>query len=468
MTPRLWPKPFCPVRTLLLILLFSQAFIFTATAQQTIFTPAPEDISLLNSLSGKYEQLHKDGIKALPAKNKEDFEKIYDQRWANIKSKFEDKEIYTAPHAQQYLDAVAAEIILANPTLRQQAFRCYFSRSGIPNASYVGEGIILFNMGLFFRLENESQVAFVMAHEIAHFLLKHSDNAINRYVTAINSAEVQAELRKIKGSEYGKREQLDKLVKGLTFNSRRHSRDHESEADSMAVALIHNTKYGLTGAIATLALLDTIDTDHFNTAAALENNFNAPKYPFQKKWIKKEEGLLGGHALLKEDSNLEDSLKTHPDCQQRIQYLQPIINAYKQTTAFAIPANNKGFEELKNECRYEVIAYTYSAKNYTRSLYYTLTLLQEKPADPWLVAHTGVLFNAMFAAQKAHTLGKYIDLPGPGYAASYNLVLQFIQNLYLENLASISYHFLNRHQAQLNNYEPFKTAYSASIQIAQQ
>lgn len=466
--PCLRSAPPCPVRTRLLTLVFCFSFVFTGIAQTTAFVPVPEDEALLKKLSGKYEEQYKADLATLPAQYKEDFKKIYQQRWEHIRSKFDDKEIYTATVAQQYLDALTNEIVQANPSLKQQTFRCYFSRSGNPNASYIGEGIILFNMGLFHRLDNESQAAFVIAHEIAHFLLKHSDNAINRYVTTINSAAVQAELRKIKGSEYKKREQLDKLVKGLTFTSRRHSRDHESEADSVAVALIRNTRFDVNAALTTLALLDTIDADPFNTAAALESTFNAPKYPFQKKWIAKEEGLLGGHALLKEDNTLEDSLKTHPACQQRIQLLQPIINSYGQPARAANVIDKARFDTLKNDFRYEIIAWSHTANNYTRSLYFTLVLLQQKPDDLYLVAHTGTLLNSIHAAQKAHTLGKYIDLPSPGYPASYNLLLQFIQNLYLENLASISYHFLNRHHAQLKGYEPFKTAYSASIQIATQ
>jgi len=323
-------------------------------------------------------------------------------------------------------------------------------------------------MGLFYRLNDENQAAFVISHEIAHFMLKHSDNAIRRYVTAINSKEVQQELRAIKGSEYRKRGQLEKLVKGLTFSSLRHSRDRENEADSFAVELLRNTRFDVTAALTTLALLDTIDTDRLNTAACLEKLFNAKGYPFQKRWIAKEEGLLGGHAKLKEDSELEDSLKTHPDCSLRIKAIDPMVNRYALASGSKKTANSPVFEELKNIFPYEIIAYTYTSDKYTRSLYFTLELLEQKPSDPYLIAQVGKLFNGFFAAQKSHTLGKFVDLPSPDYRPGYNLLLQFIQNLYKEDYASISYHFLKQYQTQLSNYEPFKTAYQNSIQIAQQ
>jgi Zn-dependent protease with chaperone function len=274
-------------------------------------------------------------LTGLPSTDKADYEKIYKERWTYIKEKFDKKEIYTNSAAQKYLDAIVQEIVQANPTLKGQSFQTYFSRSGIPNASYIGEGIILINMGLFHRLENESQAAFVISHEIAHFVLKHSDNAIKKYVTAINSKEVQQQLREIKGSEYRKREMLEKLVKGLSFSTRRHSRDREGEADSLAVELLRNTRFDISAAQSTLALLDTIDTDQLNTAACLEKLFNAKGYPFKKKWIAKEEGLLGGHAVLDEDAELEDSLKTHPDCSKRIKAIDPMVQRYLQGELYA-------------------------------------------------------------------------------------------------------------------------------------
>ncbi len=446
-----------------IVLLFPSRFIH---AQTGIFSPATEDVSLLSSLSGKYEKQYKDELEQLPSKNKKDYQELYTERWKNIKEKFDKKEIYTALPAQQYLDALVAEIEKANPTLRNHPFKCYFSRSGVPNASFIGEGIIVLNMGLFYRLNNESECAFVLCHEIGHYLLKHIDNSITQYVTTINSEEIQSQLRKINGSEYRKREQLQKLVKGLTFDSRRHSRDHESQADSMAVELMRPTRFDLTGALTALALLDTIDSDSLNTAACLQQTFNAKNYPFQKKWLAKEEGLLGGHARLETDKQA-DSLKTHPDCTLRIKLLTPQVNSGRTAGASKNVVDPATFESLKKTFRYEIIEYAFASDDYSESLYYTLQLMQGNPSDPYLVAQTGRILNGVYAAQKTHTLSKVVDLPSPGTPPHYNLLLQFIQNLYLENIASINYNYLSQYHPQLDDYQPFKTAYNQSAQIVQ-
>lgn len=450
------------------LLLVIQLFIFTTciAQNQPVFSPATDDAALLKSLAIKYEDHYKTELASLSKENKKDFEEVYKQRWDNVKNVFDKKEIYTSAFAQQYLDALVAEIVKANPLLQHQNFNCYFSRSGVPNAAYIGEGIILFNMGLFKKLDNESQAVFILCHEIAHFYLQHSENSIRKYVATINSQEVQDELKKIKKTEYGKRQQVDDLLKGLTFNMRRHGRDHESEADSMAIEFMRHSRYDISEAITTLSLLDSIDSDSINMSNCLQKMFDTKEYPFQNKWIAKEDGLLGGHAQLKKDEPLNDSLKTHPDCKLRIQFLAPMINRYKNNGVKNIVDKTK-LAELKNTFSYEIIEYAFTSENYTRSLYYTLELSQNKSADPYLVTQVGNIFNGLYAAQKTHRLGRVIDLPAPYYPADYNLLLQFVQNLYLENFSSISYYYLKQYNSQFDHYSSYTNTFNTSKQIAE-
>ena len=452
--------------------LVKKIFLFFATASfamagqaQSIFIPAAENTVFLEQEMSRYEKVYKERLAALPSNYKKDYQDIYTLRWKFIREKFDEKEIYTDPVAQQYLDGLVKEIVKANPVLSSKTFSCFFSRSATPNASYLGEGIILFNMGLFKRLANESQAAFVICHELAHFYLQHSDKSIQKYVTTINSAEVQRELRKIKQTEYRKREQLDKLATGFAFNTRRHGRDNETEADSLAAELMKATRFDATQAISTLELLDNIDIDSLDMTSTLQKVFHSGDYPFQKRWIAVETGLLGGHARIKTDESVTDSLKTHPDCKTRMKLLQRMLltSPGSPTT----PVNAAMFYELQKKFSYEIVEYAYTSGNYTRSLFLALEMLEKHPADPYLTAQIGRLFNSIFEARKNHTLGKFIELPSPYQPPHYNILLQFIQNLYPEEYASISYHYLKQFSPQLDHYLPFKKAYSSSIQISQ-
>src|SRR5262249_13954998 len=150
----------------------------------------------------------------------------------------------------------------------------------------------------------------------------------------------------------------------------------------------------------------------------------------------------GGHAKLLKDESLSDSLKTHPDCKVRIKMLKPLVNKYASVGGSKDMVNKERFDSLQNIFRYEVIAYAFSSKNFTRSFFYTLELLQQKPSDPYIIVQLGKILNSFYAFQKTHTLGKVIELPSPAFPENYNLLLQFVQNLYLDDYASLSYHYL--------------------------
>lgn len=434
---------------------------------QPVFQLGEKDSFLLRTFISTHEQRYRQTLDALPAAYTADYKKQYGLRWDNVKNKFNKGEIYTAAYAREYLGSIVSEITRSNPMLADTPFSCYFSRSGVPNASYLGEGVILLNMGLFYRLANESQAAFVICHELAHLYLTHSERSINNYVQKIHSPEVQRELKDIKKKEYRKRAQYESLLEGLSFDTRRHGREFEMEADSMAAVLLANTGFDIAESLTALDLLDDIDTDSMNTAEVLKKIFDTQSYPFQQRWLAKEEGLLGGHARLS-TSVFADSLKTHPDCPARIQALQPAIKSYAREGMRRFVVDSLQFERLRLIFPYEITEFSYSSGNYGRSLYYTLELLQQHPGDPYLVAHTGKLLNGLYAAMKEHRLSRVAENPSPSYSPSYNQLLQFIQNLYPENIAALSYHFLKRYEQRLSNYEPYKDAYQQSIRIVSQ
>ncbi len=462
--------PVRPIAILLALLCCGSAVL----AQPGDFSPVKEDSILLARLLANYQAQYKQELGQLPKLNKKDWQELYADRWKNIKEKFDGLEIYTDPEAQSYLDALAGEIVKANPVLKDQPFHCYFSRSYIPNAEYIGEGIILVNMGLFERLHDESEAAFILCHEIAHYILRHQENSMAGYVATINSEEMQAGLRKIRDAEYHKRVELERLTKGLTFDSRRHSRDHEAQADSMGVELMLHTPFAAQGALTTLSLLDGIDKNDFDMGASLRQNFDAKEYPFQKKWLNRETGLLGGHAQVQEEE-ISDSVKTHPSCKARMELLRPVVQGRGGGGGTGPGAQQGGrryvidsvkFAGLQERFRYETIEYAYANEEYTESLFLSLQLLQSRPFDAYLIAHTGRLLNGLYQAQKGHRLSKVVDLPSPEYPANYNLLLQFVQNLYLEDIAAINYYFLSPWYPRLDGSIVFKSAYAESIRIS--
>ena len=157
---------------------------------------------------------------------------------------------------QKIVDQLAEEIFQANPQLPREEIKIYLSRAPIVNASTYMNGTIILYAGLIARMENMDELAFVLCHEISHYLLTHSKEDLENVLEFTFSEETAEELKKINASEYDRRRQLRKFMEGAVYERGRHSRTHELEADSIGFELLRKTPYRSRGVIETLVMLD--------------------------------------------------------------------------------------------------------------------------------------------------------------------------------------------------------------------
>lgn len=408
-------------------------------------------LKLKNSIRDKYL---KDST-GVSGDFKKDLREFYKDRYDYLADMFKNKEFFYSKETNTYLNALVSQIIDNNPELKQLGSRVLFSRAFWPNAASVGEGTIFFNFGLFTKLQNESQVVFVLCHELAHLYQDHSNKAVFQYLNTVNSAEFQAQLKEIKKMKYEKNKELNKLEKGFTFKSRRHGRDHESEADSVGLSFFKNTGYDLQEVLTGMALLDEIDKDNYNTTTGLQQHFNFAEYPFNKNWLKKEEGFFGGLPDKSINNKERDSLKTHPDCKARVAKLKPMVEQLNNAGRKKFVVGQAEFERLNRDLKFEIIQFCFEADWVSRCLYQTLEMLENEPDNIYLVTMVGKCFNAFYSNQKNHTLNRIVQLPSPYFDKNYDILLQFIQNISLGTIAALNYHFLNKYKPAMNGHAGF-------------
>jgi len=158
-----------------------------------------------------------------------------------------------------YLKDVMQPIVEANPEYDFTKVRMLMTRYTWPNAFSVGDGTLAINMGIILRLENESQLAFIICHEASHFFLNHSDNDFIGKYNARNSNEFQAKLDAINDSEYYRATKLKELIKSNIYSERSHTRSAEYQADSLGLLMYLNAGYDISEAMSTLRLLDKLN-----------------------------------------------------------------------------------------------------------------------------------------------------------------------------------------------------------------
>jgi len=451
------------MRKLLSVLLVISCNFFYAHAQQPAsYVPFKDDSLQLDLIKRSIKDKYLKDSVSIQGENKKYTVNLYRERLSFINQMFTDKDFIFTEETNQYLTSIINEIFKANPQLKTLGTHFLFSRAYWPNAFSTGEGTIVFNIGLFIKLKNESQVVFALCHEMAHLYLNHSNKAIDHYISTLYSDEFQAKLKELKKQQYEKNKELAKLEKGVVFSGRRHGREHESEADSMGLVFMQSTGFDVTESIGCLGILDNIDKDTYNAEEGLRSLFNFTDYPFQEKWVKKEDVFFGVSADAKPTDKEADSLKTHPDCKLRMARLEPAVKMISNTSAKKFIVDEAEFKKLQQLFALETLPYCFNSRRISRCLYLAMELFRQDPTNAYVVATIGKCFNEFYENQKNHTLNNIVSLPSPLGEKNYNALLEFIQKISLRDMAAIGYFFLKQHETEFAADKDFAAAFNQS------
>lgn len=419
------------------------------------------DYAPLNSIYGVQELIEKldhklkKDLDDLSHSDHELLAKIYEDRIETIKENIKNEHYFFNTPIDTFLNQILQAILKANPEIPESEINLFVSRYPSPNASCLGEGSIVFNIGLLRRLENEDQIAFVLCHELAHYMEDHVNYNIKKQSHRLASLEDDAKIKKIKKSKYNRQARLEELLSGLVYNNRLHSRINESSADSVGMNFYLNTAYRPQEALNCMLLLDQLDRDKYLEAPDVKKWFNAKEYPFKDHWLKERKAGLS-QMRIERNQALIDTLKTHPDCKIRHHLL--LLQIQQKDISPKPVTNNKTIEKIKTYADFEMIESYYRIENYSRSIFHSLQLLEIYPENSYLYAKLGLSLFAIYEAQKNHQLNAYID-PIKNQQKNYKEVLLFIHNLRLSELKKVSFHFLNHSAAKFDKNEDYVFAY---------
>lgn len=440
----------------LLLLYFCVSTVVAVAQLQPVFAFQQDDTIVRGNYYKKALTQKNATINSFPKEHQDDYKKIYEHRFEEIEALLNSSRTVTSIDANKYLQAVVQKIVAANPELNRLELRVVFSRDWWPNAYSMGEGTIAFNAGLFVFLSNEAELVYVLCHELSHYYLDHSGKAIKKYVETVNSEELQKELKRLEKEEFRVNEQLGKITQTLLFDSRRHSRSNEAEADRQALRFMKNTGYDCKAIISTLQLLDKVDDSSLFKPLNVEQVLNFSDYPFKKKWIQKESAIFS--QLDEKDSPLslmeKDSLKTHPDCSKRIALLLDSINILGNSGKTFL-VNELFFKQLKKDFLVEITEQCHNGNNLSRNLYYSLLLLQAGENIPMAAYSVSRCLNEIYEKQQLHKLGLAIDAESKYFPDDYNLLLRMLERVRLDEIAAINYHFCQQQQQLMKDYEGF-------------
>lgn len=258
----------------------------------------------------------------------------------------------------RYLNQLKNKLLKLHPNW-QNEIHVYLVKSAAVNAFTTPDGGIFINMGLISRLNNEDELAFVLSHEIGHYVKKHS---IQGY---IKNKEIDQKSRKENEKE------LSSALQKCQY-----SQKSEMEADLWGLTLFEDSGYSW-NAIPTVfeilknSNLPVFDVDH---SIAL----------YGSSYYTIDAALLDSVNLkVNRVKEAEDSeFSSHPAPEKRKTIL--LENAQKSNQNITL---SNSFNHCKSVCNYNLLNQYTLNFDFFEGLYMSSYLLNSDPNNAYLQYH---------------------------------------------------------------------------------
>lgn len=258
----------------------------------------------------------------------------------------------------KYLNEVADIILKNNEPLRKQ-LNIYTLKSPVVNAYSYDKGYVFIDIGLIAQAETEAQLAYILCHEISHYIKKHN---INGYVRE----------KKIDQRKYNGENEDDALIEKCQY-----SKENESEADVEGFRLFEMTNYDLKQAE---KAFDVLQYSHlpFELVEFKKNFFETANYTLPERYFLKEV------SSIKNNSNEDDTKMTHPNTSKRKQAIGELISKRDNSGRTKSIIGKDKFEYIRDLSRMELCRLYIKRRDYPNALYAAYILLKKYPQNQYL------------------------------------------------------------------------------------
>jgi beta-barrel assembly-enhancing protease len=352
----------------LLVLIIGTSLSVKAQFDQDYTPISQQDVNFkpfLISRANLDNSIH--GEDLLPEKEREKFFKNihYFRQKLN-----ENGNIYPDNEISSYLNEITNRLLKNYPQYFGR-INVYLSKSIEANAFCLAEGSIFINIGLIQKLDNIDQLAFILAHEMAHYIKSHAINDTKRLSDVVKS------------------ETFENNSDKNSFRKLKFSRESEFDADGFALQMIIQAGFNPERGILSLNKLGQKDTIGFSeiNLQLLDKYFNNQYFKYDTAWVSSKaiENLRKrksyGSGFLTDDFG--DLLKTHPDLEKRLIALQEMIQ-YSSEPQVTDMKNDHKYQYYKEMAHFELIENALKESYYQQVIYHCISLLEKYPENIYL------------------------------------------------------------------------------------
>ena len=260
-----------------------------------------------------------------------------------------------------YANKILDYLLEDEPDLRDEV-RVYTIRSSHVNAYSTKDGIIFITLGLMAKIENEAQLAFVLAHEVGHYTKQH----------VLQSFSDQKEIWSNSGSYRG----MDWEERSLT--SFQHSREAEFEADDEGLEIFRNSAYQL-------------DDIYSGFEVLLRGYLPIAEQPFDFERLQSDSFRITDRFFIDvvdeilAEEDIDDTKNTHPNVKKRKEAIRKSVGKQSDSTGRSFVVGNEAeFLRIRDLARFDMVNSFIRNANYLSALYHIQVLRETYPDHTFL------------------------------------------------------------------------------------
>ncbi|MCA0365035.1 MAG: M48 family metalloprotease [Bacteroidetes bacterium] len=364
---------------------------------------------------------------------------LFEKRKNNIITDLKEEKLVLGTPYNAILEKVFERIKQKNSEYDFSNIDIILGKSSIPNAYSIGEGTIVVNVGLLAFLENESQLAFVICHEIAHYFLNHGDIELLKLTNELN--ELRTGLKEVNSASFKKNQQRINIILNYHYRKMSQSRQNEFSADSLGYILLDHTDFNHFASKNCLINLQRIESWDSTITLNFHKVFDSNQFKFNDNLLKKNITGFGFKTKMDDKTNT-DSLSSHPDFDLRIKKLEKDFLFAKNISTRE--KNEDFLEDLNEKVEFEVIDILFKNKDFPASINNTLKLLNKYPENVYLnkilIQTLAYIYSDKVNHEFNDDLGKYYSKKDPNLEAIINL----LKNANLIDLINMMDSFIQR------------------------
>lgn len=304
-----------------------------------------------------------------------------------------------------YLTKIANKLLETKPDLLKK-LRFYTVKSNVSNAFSTDQGIVFVTTGLMSQISSEAHLAFILAHEISHYIEKHV----------------------VEGFEFRTR---NRGINAQILQLSQYSKDKEFEADSLGVEIYKKAGYSREFLTSTFDVLKysylpineiPFPKDYFNSSICFvpEDKFTEKEYE------------------IKVDEDYDDSKSSHPNVRKRKKRANKVADNLENWGNKQSYFGTEEFVYIRNLARFERIRSNIIDLEFGKALYTIFILEQEFPESLYLHRMKAQCWFGLTTMKNGNKINRTVmfrkDLEGEG--AGMHIFIKSLRKLEMATLAT--------------------------------